>query len=335
VSQVKLCALVEAVDHVCCRYRVRAFEPVLADAGCSLTVAALPRGVRQRLLQFIRLRQYDAVLLQRQLLPPWQLRQLRYFSRRLIFDFDDAILYRDSYDPRGLACPERANRFAVTVKLVDAIIAGNPYLAECAQAAGARPTNIVVIPTCIPIDRYTVAAHTSGQRGLDLVWIGSASTLQGLELQRELWEYLGHQVPELKLRIICDRFPDFRLPPVVPVRWSEKTEVAEVSLGDVGINWMPDDLWSRGKCGLKVLQYQASGLPVIANPIGIHKTLIEPGVTGFLAQTPMQWLEAIKRLAADPALRRRMGQAARGGVEANFSVASWASRFVATILART
>ncbi len=331
----KLCALVEAPEHVCCRYRVRAFASALAGAGCSLTITGLTRGVRQRMLQFIRLRQYDAVLLQRRLVPPWQLRQLRYFSRRLIFDFDDAILYRDSYDPHGLVCPERASRFAATVKLADAVIAGNTYLAECARAVGAPPANIVVIPTCVPIDRYTVAEHASGRRGVDLVWIGSASTLQGLERQRDLWEYLGHQVPELRLRIICDRFPDFRLPPVVPIRWSEETEVAEVSLGDAGINWVPDDLWSLGKCGLKILQYQAAGLPVIANPVGIHQTLIEPGVTGFLAQTPAQWLEAIKRLAAEPALRRRMGKAARAGVEANFSVASWASRFVATVLART
>lgn len=154
------------------------------------------------------------------------------------------------------------------------------------------------------------------------MWIGSASTLQGLELRRDLWEYLGRQVPELRLRVICDRFPDFGLPPVIPIRWSERTEVAEVSVGDVGINWMPDDLWSLGKCGLKILQYQAAGLPVIANPVGIHKILIEPGATGFLTQTPEEWLEAIKLLAAEPALRRRMGKAARARVEADYSVAS-------------
>ncbi|MBI3797540.1 MAG: hypothetical protein HY268_11325 [Deltaproteobacteria bacterium] len=96
----KLCALVEAPEHVCCRYRVRAFASALARAGCSLTLAALRRSAPQRLLQFLRLRPYDAVLLQRRLLPPWQLRQLRGFSRRLIFDFDDAILYRDSQRTR-------------------------------------------------------------------------------------------------------------------------------------------------------------------------------------------------------------------------------------------
>jgi len=330
----KLCALVEAPEHVCCRYRIRAFESALAGAGCSLTVAGLPRGVRQRIWQFLRLRPYDAVLLQRRLLPPWQLRPLRWFSRRLLFDFDDAILYRDSYDLRGLIDLERARRFAATVKLADTVIAGNTYLAECARAAGAYPAKVVVIPTCISLERYTVTEHPAERRGVDLVWIGSASTLQGLERQRELWEYLGQQVPALRLRVICDRFPDFNLPPVIPIQWSKRTEVAEVAAGDIGINWMPDDLWSLGKCGLKILQYQAAGLPVIANPVGIHKTLIEPGVTGFLPQTPTEWLQAIKLLVAEPALRRQMGRAARARVAAEYSVAAWTSRFVTTILGK-
>jgi glycosyltransferase involved in cell wall biosynthesis len=272
------------------------------------------------------------VLLQRRLLPRWQLKQLRQFSRRLIFDFDDAILYRDSYDPCGLICPKRAKRFAATVKLADAVIAGNDFLAECALSAGARPECVRVIPTCILTDRYAGATHPPSRSGLVLVWIGSASTLQGLQTQRELWQYLGREIPGLTLRMICDHFPEFDPLPVIPIRWSEGTEASDISAGDVGINWMPDDLWSRGKCGLKILQYQTAGLPVIANPVGIHKTLIEPGVTGFLAQTPSEWLEAIRTLASDPTLRQRMGKAARARVEANYSLASWSSKFVSTVI---
>jgi glycosyltransferase involved in cell wall biosynthesis len=134
--------------------------------------------------------------------------------------------------------------------------------------------------------------------------------------------------------VICDRVPDFNVLPVIAIQWSERTEASEISASDVGVNWIPDDLWSLGKCGLKILQYQAAGLPVIANPVGIHKKLIEPGVTGFLAQTPTEWLEAIRTLASDPSLRERMGKVARARVEANYSVASWSSKFVATVLGK-
>ena len=98
--------------------------------------------------------------------------------------------------------------------------------------------------------------------------------------------------------------------PVVAVPWTEATEADVLAAGDVGISWVPDDLWSRGKCGLKVLQYQAAGLPVLANPVGVHPEMIAPGVSGFLAATADDWVEAVRALADDPPLRHRMG--ARG-----------------------
>jgi glycosyltransferase involved in cell wall biosynthesis len=83
---------------------------------------------------------------------------------------------------------------------------------------------------------------------------------------------------------------------------------------------MPDDNWSRGKCGLKLLQYMAAGLPVVANRIGVHKEIVLHGETGFLADTAEEWQNAIGQLATDPALRRRMGAAGRRRLAADYSV---------------
>ena len=96
-----LLALVESPDHVCCRYRIRAFAPALQEAGWSLTCEGLERGPFARAFQLRRAARFDAVVLQRKLLPAWQLRILRRAARRLVFDFDDAVLFRDSNDPRG------------------------------------------------------------------------------------------------------------------------------------------------------------------------------------------------------------------------------------------
>jgi glycosyltransferase involved in cell wall biosynthesis len=98
---------------------------------------------------------------------------------------------------------------------------------------------------------------------------------------------------------------------VVPCPWTEAGEATELAASDIGISWMPDDAWSRGKCGLKVLQYMAAGLPVVANPVGIHTELIENGVTGFLADSNEAWVQAVERLVRDPGLRSRIGQAGR------------------------
>jgi glycosyltransferase involved in cell wall biosynthesis len=326
----KALALVVAPDHVCCRYRIRAFEPALKEAGWSLTLQSLAPGVCGRLAQLSSAADFDLVILQRKLLPRWQLNRLRSRARRLIFDFDDAVLYRDSYDPRGPHCRRRAARFARIVRAVDVVIAGNDFLADCALRHGAPAEQVRVIPTCVDTRRYQPATQDRGASGLDLVWIGSSSTLQGLEQRRLLWERIGREVPAARLRVICDRAPRFDPLPVVAVPWSEATEAAELAAGDVGISWIPDDLWSRGKCGLKVLQYQAAGLPVLANPVGVHPEMVEPGASGFLLTRPEQWVEAVRTLAHNPALRRRMSRMARAAVDANYSVAAWSPTFVAT-----
>jgi glycosyltransferase involved in cell wall biosynthesis len=328
---VKALALVDDPDHVCCRYRIRAFEPALNDASWSLRVEPLERSWAGRSRQFRGLAEFDTVILQRKLLSGWQFRDLRRRSRRLVFDFDDAVLYRDSYDARGPQSGRRARRFARTVRRCDAVLAGNGFLAACALREGASAARVRVIPTCVDTRRYRPADHAARGARLDLVWIGSASTLQGLQAQRPLWERLRREVPGIRLRVIGDRFPDFGPLPVLAVPWNEATEAAELAAGDVGISWVPDDLWSRGKCGLKVLQYQAAGLPVVANPVGVHAEMVEPGVSGFLATSPEEWVAAVRSLAGDAALRRRMGQAARAAVQSRYGVVAWAPAFVAAI----
>ncbi|HEV3122077.1 MAG TPA: glycosyltransferase [Isosphaeraceae bacterium] len=330
----KALALVEAPDHVCCRYRIRAFEPTLNDSGWTLAIEGLARGMVARLAQILRAGRFDTVILQRKLLAHWQFHELRRLARHLVFDFDDAVLYRDSFDPRGPHCPRRAARFARTVRQADTVIAGNDFLADCALRAGARAEQIRVIPTCVAPERYPLAQHRPERAGLELAWIGSASTLQGLQQRRPLFDRLARELPGLRMRVISDRFPELGAMPIERVAWNEATEAAELAKSDVGIAWMPDDLWSRGKCGLKVLQYQAAGLPVVANPVGVHCEMIQPRLNGFLTETDEQWVEAIRSLAQDAGLRRRMGREARAGLEVGYSVKAWAATFAAAVAAK-
>jgi glycosyltransferase involved in cell wall biosynthesis len=326
-----LLALVESPDHVCCRYRIRAFAPALQQAGWSLSCQRLEKGTWSRTFQLCRAARFDAVVLQRKLLPVWQLRVLRRSARHLVFDFDDAVLYRDSNDPRGPQSRRRLRRFTETVRLVDTIVAGNDFLADCALRAGAPVDRVHVIPTCVDPGLYPMARHEPSTGPADLVWIGSSSTLKGLDQARPIWERLAQADPRLRLRVICDRFPrDFPLP-IVPIPWVEASEARQLSAGQIGVSWLPDDLWSRGKCGLKVLQYQAAGLPVIANPVGCQAEMISSGQTGILAATPAEWLDAVTLLAGDPKLRRQMGQSGRRRVETDYSLAAWAQTFVTSM----
>ncbi len=327
----RVLALTESVDHVCARYRIRAFAPALAAAGSTLTIRGIERGVVARLRQLQDVGDYDVVVIQRKLLPGWQLSLVRRRARRLVFDFDDAVLYRDSNDSRGPRSPRRLRRFQAVVRAADLVVAGNPFLAECARDGGASPGRVEIIPTCIDVERYPARQGLGAGNAVDLVWIGSSSTLAGLEARTDLWQQIGREVPGASLRLICDRFVRFDPLNVTPVTWSEATETAELARSDVGVSWLPDDLWSRGKCGLKVLQYQAAGLPVVANPVGVHPAMIVEGSTGYLPTSADEWCEVIRSLRDDPERRLAMGRAARRRAEQDYSVATWSGKFVSAI----
>lgn len=325
----RIIALVESVQHVCCRYRVAAFREAWAAAGHHLEIRPLPTSPFGRLTIGSGLATADVVIVQRKLLPRWVIALLRRQVRRLLFDFDDALWLRDSYAPQGFDDSKRQRRFQAMVAACDRVIAGNDFLA--AEAAKYIPADRVqVIPTCVDPTRYPLATHDRAS-GSQLVWVGSHSTLQGLERFMPTLAELGRRIPGLELKLICDRFLTIPNLPVTRCRWQDETEAAEIAQADIGISWVPDDPWSRGKCGLKILQYQAAGLPVVANPVGVHTQLVREGMTGFTATTTEEWIAAVARLVADPQLRRRMGLAGRDQVHRQYSVAAGARQWLAVL----
>jgi glycosyltransferase involved in cell wall biosynthesis len=328
---VRVVALVESEDHVCCRYRVAAFRESFAADGHTLDIHPLPRSTFGRLAIGRDFSNADVVIVQRKLLPRWAVALLRRRVRRLIFDYDDAVWLRDSYSPRGFDDPRRFRRFRAIVAACDLVVAGNDFLA--AEAAEyAPPAHVVVIPTCVEPAKYPLrGARASGPHPLQLVWVGSQSTLRGLAQFTEALSAVGRAVPGTRLKLVCDRFLSIPNLAIDECAWREDTEAAEIAAADVGISWVPDDPWSRGKCGLKVLQYQAAGLPVIANPVGVHSEMVRTGETGFAATTVGEWVSAVAQLATDTGLRRRLGLAGRRQVEERYSVAAGARRWLAAL----
>ncbi len=317
----KLLALIESPDHVCFRYRIAPFLPALQEQGWNCLVEPLARRTPARVAQLRRARQYDLVILQRKLLPLWQLVLLRRWARRLIYDVDDALYVRDSFHPRGSESWSRPLRFWATVRAADAVICGNRHLRSRVLEL-VPEQRVLLVPTCVDPGRYTPAQHHRRQ-GVRLVWIGQRSTLGTLETMRATLGQVARRVLGLELWVICDHFPQWPELTVVPRRWSSQSEAADLAQADIGISWLPQDEWSRGKCGLKVLQYMAAGLPVVANPVGVHCEMIRQGCNGFLAKTSQQWCQALELLARVPQLRQALGEQGRKEVERYWSLSRW------------
>jgi glycosyltransferase involved in cell wall biosynthesis len=106
--------------------------------------------------------------------------------------------------------------------------------------------------------------------------------------------------------------------PIEIVNWSEASETAQLHGFDIGIMPLTDDPWARGKCGFKLIQYMACGLPVVASPVGVNCQIVEHGGNGYLAGTEAEWVSALTTLLDDAALRERLGRAGRLKVEQRY-----------------
>ena len=304
------------------RQRVAAYLPALAERGIESDVAELARGPLARRRQLARGSRYDGVWLHRKTLSGWDAGALRRNVRRLIYDFDDAIMYQSRTIDRGVH-PGRMRRFRRTVGMADVVIAGSPVLAEHVAKCGARA---VVIPTGLDLRRYAPKRSYDGGDDLRLVWIGSRSTMKRLEPFRDMLSALGREVPGVTLRIIADA--ELAVPglTVENLAWSREAEARLLSESDVGIAPLPDTPFTRGKCGFKILQYMAAALPVVASPVGVNADYVRQGESGFHARDVREWVEAVRNLAADASLRERLGRTGRQRVESEFDTAVLAPR---------
>lgn len=307
------------------RYRARAYFPSLEQAGWEPMHETAERDWPTRLRILRRARKVDAVVVLRKTFSGLFRVLLRGAARKLILDIDDAIYVRDSGDPS----PSRMRRFARMASCCDQIWCGNSHLAEQARQFKQAVT---ILPTSIDPGKYhpqqAQNANATGNGHVELVWIGSSATRKYLEQALPAFEAAARTCPALRLNIIADFTLHSDRLPIAATPWSEATEAAALSQADIGIAPMTDDPWTRGKCGLKVLQYMAAALPVIADAVGVHRDLILPGQTGLLVENPADWPDAIAQLAGDPAGRHRMGQAGRDRVCEHFATAVTAQRLI-------
>jgi glycosyltransferase involved in cell wall biosynthesis len=213
-------------------------------------------------------------------------------------------------------------------RLASAVTVGNAYLAEYARRYN---EDVFLVRTGIEASRYPAIAMPTDDAPFRIVWTGSHSTLAHLESIREALVELGRR-RSTRLRVICDVPPavSFEGIEVEFVRWSAAREVADLAAGHVGIMPLPDTPFTRGKCGLKAIQYMAIGRPAVVSPVGINREIVRDGENGLWASTEAEWISQLERLAADPALRARLGAAARRtileeGYTADVSAAAYAA----------
>lgn len=281
-------------------------------------------GVLNRLMEIFRVGRYDAVVVEKECVPhvPYFLERLLLCgANHVVLDFDDAVWV--SYE-RSSMLREKISRI---MRRADAVVVGSRYLQEYA-----RPNNpkTMLVPTVVDANRYAVRSHDSGpdERATVIGWIGTPVTAKFLSVIVEPLRHIAARRPIVLLLVGGgDRI---EVPGVLTRRlaWSLASEVDSISQMDIGIMPLTNDPFSRGKCGYKLIQYMASGLPTIASDVGENRHIIVDGETGFLIREPGDWEIAIDKLCDSAELRRQMGEKGRQRVLERYNLSHAVSAYV-------
>ncbi len=292
------------------RQRIEIHLAMLRENGIHCEVARLPAGSWARRRLFAQAQNFDGVVLHKKGLNFFDAFWLRKHSRIIIYDFDDAVMYSPKTPERGSF--SRFRRFRRSVQAAGLVIAGNSYLA--AQAKRFSP-HVEIVPTGLNMDDYQARTDAESDGKIRLVWIGSKSTLRYLAEIVPALSKIGSQFSNVVLRIICDEFLEVPNLKVEKCQWSSAKQAADLAACDIGLAPLPDNRFTRGKCGFKILQYGACGLPVIASPVGVNAEYVLDGVTGFHARSIPEWIDRISQLVGNRQLRAQMGREGRVRVE--------------------
>ena len=271
------------------------------------------------------LRNVDLIWLEKELfpwIPGWLEQWLLPRGVPVVLDYDDAVFNIYLHHKSRIIRAIFKNKISSAIRQAQGFISGSCYLDQYAAQSGAEERAFV--PTCIRLSDYKLKNSETSDSGAQMPtvgWIGTPSSAKNLESIRGALNRVAEKIPfrflavgASNLKWESDTF-HFEYAP-----WAEATEVTQICTFDIGIMPLEDTPFNRGKCGFKLIQYMACGVPVVGSPVGENRVIVSDGDEGLLAASELEWEQTLMKLLSDPALRKDMGSKGRATVEVRYSV---------------
>ena len=302
-------------------------EPFFSDvyiqdlyAGRSISLKDVLLAYIRRLIVLTRSSSFDLLWVEKELLPMLPAKfevLLRAFKIPYVVDYDDAVFHRYEMHSNLLVRTFLRHKIDHVMRHAALVIAGNEYLSDRAIKAGAPWVEL--LPSVVDVNQYVLKQNSAGPT-VEVGWIGSPVTVPNLDLMRDAVNALHREI-EFRIVLIgagnADPFPNV---PTTRFPWNEKRELSIGQSFDIGVMPLIDGPFERGKCGYKLVQYMAGGIPVIASPVGVNRQIVEPGINGYLAESTEEWLVALRDLMNNVSKRTKMGQAGRQKAEQMYNL---------------
>lgn len=290
---------------------------------------AVTKGFLRRIRLLFNMKQYDFVLLEcgaAPIGPPvleWIM--IKWLNKKVIYDFDGAIWVPQVSEMNRLyGFLKTPGKTASITQWAYKVSCGNEFLCNYARQYN---KHVVYNPTCVDTERHHNIPSEQDVTTITIGWTGSFSTLQYLKLIEPVLQKL-QAVYDFNFKVICNQPPQLSLKNLQYTEWTAENEVTELAACQIGLMPLTQDEWSEGKCGFKLIQYLALGIPAVASPVGVNKKIIDEGVNGFLCESEAEWYAAIEKLLQNASLRKQLGAAGRKKIIEQYSLLSNGNNFL-------
>ncbi len=257
----------------------------------------------KRISFILKLKKNDVLFIQHELLPyfssffEWYITKL--IRVKYVVDFDDAIFHTYDKNKNLLVRLLFSNKIPNVIKRASFVISGSPYLTQFSEKYN---KNVIEIPTSIDLIKYQINEKIKDENEDVFIigWIGSKTTsVNLLEIIPSLLKFSSRFNMKLKLIGFDDNLV-YKLEDInyELITWSSETEVKVMKSFDVGIMPLIDIPFINGKCGFKLIQYMACGLPTISTPFEAN-TKINRNNKNLHATTMEEWYIVLKNIYDD------------------------------------
>lgn len=322
---IKVLALLSKYNLPSARLRIIDMVPYLEKYGIFMHVVGFAKGI-SRLFQICSLFKYDIVIIQKKTsLNKAELFLVRRFSKKIIYDFDDATMFHELEHGKPLI-GKNFKKFLNTIDIADAVVAGNNFLRSFCKS---NVTNIYKLPT--PVNTKKYFPHKKKNKNIvSLGWIGVPGSMGHLIKLLPILKKIAIKF-QIELIVISNKEINYNGIKIRNIKWELNRENEFLNLIDIGLMPLDNSIWTNGKGGYKLIQYSAVGIPSVGSAIGINNEIIIHQKTGYLANSPDEWSSYLELLISNSSLRKKFGYAARSHIVKKYSLNAYAKNYAMAI----
>lgn len=233
-------------------------------------------------------------------------KSLSFFNIKYIVDYDDAVFHTYNLSSNYFVKKLLNNKIDNVIKYANTVITGSPYLTNYAEKLN---KNVIEIPTSLDLKIYNCSDNIKKNTKFTIGWIGSKSTsvniLSLIDVFKRLTNVINFQINLIGFDNTLKHH--FKNIDVNFIDWNAENEVIEIKKFDVGIMPLNNNLWNKGKCGFKLIQYMACSLPTISTPLDANLK-INRGGENIFANSDDEWYNAIINVSINKFIFENVGK---------------------------